>query len=277
MVTRTLSQELDVLEASRARTRMGSGPPRSARGEPRQGHRDASLRTLVEAGYVAQDERRVAIDSPAGCCGWPIGPRPPRPSGVEDHLTALRDEPADIHLGVMEGLGVVTSTSWKPTTASTRLGHRPTMPPHSTSLEGHARRSAGRGARHLPSDGLPAADRQDDRDLASFREAICVTQSAATRPTTARKAVRRVRRGGDRRVDSRPVGAQHLGPSFRIHVALVLRERARAVAERDRPGLGADGRADRRPRQRHPRGDLMLRQKVGSGAGVFAPICTPLR
>ncbi len=288
-VTRTLSRGLDVLEALARANEDGLGP--SAIGQ-RVSLDKATvtrlLRTLVEAGYVTQDEatRRYRLTGRILWLAHRATVRLDLRSVARPHLAALRDELGEtVHLGVMEGLGVVYVDKLEAANSIqlvSAIGQ--TMPLHSTSL-GKAMLAA------LPDEEREATyarmdlSRRTDRtilDLTAFREEIRRTQlcgySTDDRENEPFGACVGAAIVG---ADGRPVGAISIsGPSFRIHDRLAVLRRTRARRGRsDRPGAGGRRRpVARRSPSRQPRGILMLPRDVDAKlAGVFAPICTPFR
>jgi DNA-binding IclR family transcriptional regulator len=250
MVTRTLSRGLDVLEALAGANEDGLGPSAIGQGV---GLDKATvtrlLRTLVEAGYVAQDEttRRYRLTGRVLWLAHRATVRLDLRSVARPHLTALRDELGEtVHLGVMAGLGVVYVDKLEADNSIqlvSAVGQ--TMPLHSTSL-GKALLAAlpdeEREGIYLRMDFLPRTDRTI-RDLASFREEIRVTQlrgySTDDRENEPYGACVGAAIVG---ADGRPVGAISIsGPHFRIHDRLpFFGERARAVAGAIARELGAD-------------------------------------
>jgi DNA-binding IclR family transcriptional regulator len=139
IVTRTLSRGLDVLEALARASEQGLGP--SAIGQ-QVGLDKATvtrlLRTLVEAGYVTQDEatRRYRLTGKILWLAHRATVRLDLRTVARPHLTALRDELGEtVHLGVMEDLGVVYVDKLEADNSIqlvSAVGQ--TMPLHSTSL-----------------------------------------------------------------------------------------------------------------------------------------------
>ena len=267
-MTRTLSRGLDVLEALARGNEHGLGP--SAIGQ-RVGLDKATvtrlLRTLVEAGYVTQDEttRRYRLTGKILWLAHRVTVRLDLRSVARPHLTALRDELGEtVHLGVMEDLRVVYVDKLEADNSIqlvSAVGQ--TMPLHSTSL-GKAMLAAlpdeEREGKYARMDFLPRTDRTI-LDLDTFREEIHA--NAAPRLLHRRpreRAVRGVRRGGDRRSRRtarwRDQHRRSVLPDPRS--PRVLRRTGARRGRSDRPGAGGRrGRADRRARPRHSRGDLM--------------------
>ncbi len=250
MVTRTLHRGLDVLETLARANEHELGP--SAIGQ-RVGLDKATvmrlLRTLVEAGYVARDEttRRYRLTGKIVWLAHRATVRLDLRSVARPHLAALRDELGEtVHLGVMDGLGVVYVDKLEADNSIqlvSAIGQ--TMPLHSTSL-GKALLAAlpdeEREGIYRRMDFEPRTDRTI-RDLASFREAIRVTQvrgySTDDRENEPHGACVGAAIVG---ADGRPVGALSIsGPHFRIHDRLpFFGERVRAEAEAIARELGSD-------------------------------------
>jgi DNA-binding IclR family transcriptional regulator len=249
-VTRTLSRGLHVLEALARANEDGLGP--SAIGQ-RVGLDKATvtrlLRTLVEAGYATQDEttRRYRLTGRVLWLAHRATVRLDLRTVARPHLTALRDELGEtVHLGVMDDLRVVYVDKLEADNSIqlvSAIGQ--TMPLHSTSL-GKAMLAAlpdeEREGIYIRMDFQPRTDRTI-RDLASFREAIRVTQlrgySTDDRENEPYGACVGAAIVG---ADGRPVGAISIsGPYFRIHDRLeYFGERVRAVAGAIAHELGAD-------------------------------------
>jgi DNA-binding IclR family transcriptional regulator len=250
MVTRTLSRGLDVLEALACADKDGLGP--SALGH--QVDLDKAtvtrlLRTLVEAGYVTQDKttRRYRLTGKVLWLAHRATVRLDLRSVARPHLTALRDELGEtVHLGVMNGLGVVYIDKLEADNSIqlvSAIGQ--TMPLHSTSL-GKAMLAAlpdgEREGLYARMDFQPRTE-WTIRDLASFREAIHVTElrgySTDDRENEPNGACVGAAIVG---ADGRPVGALSVsGPYFRIRDRLPsFGERVRAVAAAIARELGAD-------------------------------------
>ena len=182
-MTRTLRRGLDVLEALARGDGYGLGP--SAVGQ-RVGLDKATvmrlLRTLVEAGYVTQDEttRRYRLSGKILWLAHRVTAGLDLRSVARPHLTALRDELGEtVHLGVIEGLRVVYVDKLEAENSIqlvSAVGQ--TMPLHSTSL-GKAMLAAlpdeERERIYARMDFLPRTDRTIC-DLATFREEIRRTQ-----------------------------------------------------------------------------------------------------
>ncbi len=250
-VTRTLSRGLDVLEALARADEDGLGP--SALGQRVDLDKATVtrlLRTLVEAGYVTQDEttRRYRL---TGRILWLAHRAPIRldlRSVARPHLIALRDELGEtVHLGVMEDLRVVYVDKLEADNSIqlvSAIGQ--TMPLHSTSL-GKAMLAAlpdeEREGKYARMD-LTRRTERTILDLAAFREEIRRTQRRGyatddreNEPFGACVGAAIVG------ADGRPLGALSIsGPYFRIHDRLrFFGERARAVAGAIARELGADG------------------------------------
>ena len=251
-MTRTLSRGLDVLEALARGDGYGLGP--SAIGQ-RAGLDKATvtrlLRTLVEAGYVTQDEttRRYRLGGKVLWLAHRVTAGLDLRSVARPHLTALRDELGEtVHLGVIEDVHVVYVDKLEAENSIqlvSAVGQ--TMPLHSTSL-GKAMLAAlaGRGARaDLRADGLPAADRPDDLRPGHLPGGDPLTQrrgySTDDRENEPFGACVGAAIVG---ADGRPVGAISIaGPHFRIHDRLeYFGDRVRAVAAAIARELGADAR-----------------------------------
>jgi DNA-binding IclR family transcriptional regulator len=249
-VTRTLSRGIDVLEALARANEHGLGP--SAIGQ-QVGLDKATvtrlLRTLVEAGYVTQDEttRRYRLTGRILWLAHRATVRLDLRTVARPHLTALRDELGEtVHLGIMEDLRVVYVDKLEADNSIqlvSAVGQ--TMPLHSTSL-GKAMLAAlpdeEREGKLARMDFQPRTDRTI-LDLATFREEIGQTQlrgySIDDRENEPFGACVGAAIAG---ADGRPVGAVSIsGPHFRIHDRLqYFGERARAVAGAIARELGAD-------------------------------------
>ena len=193
-VTRTLRRGLDVLEALARADEDGLGP--SAIGQ--QVDLDKAtvtrlLRTLVEAGYVTQDEatRRYRLTGKILWLAHGVD-GPPRPSERRASAPhgaarrARRDRPPWRHGGPPDRLRRQGGSRQQ---HPARVAHRPDhAAPLHRAWKGHARRVAGGGTRaDVCANGLLAADRQDDPRLRDVpRRRSSVRSSAATPPTTAR-------------------------------------------------------------------------------------------
>ncbi|HEY5484966.1 MAG TPA: IclR family transcriptional regulator [Propionibacteriaceae bacterium] len=249
-MTRTLSRGLDVMEALARGDGYGLGP--SAIGQ--QAGLDKAtvtrlLRTLVEAGYVIQDEttRRYRLGGKILWLANRVTAGLDLRSVARPHLTALRDELGEtVHLGVIEDLRVVYVDKLEAENSIqlvSAVGQ--TMPLHSTSL-GKAMLAAlpdeERERIYVRMDFLPRTDRTIC-DLATFREEIRRTQrrgySTDDRENEPFGACVGAAIVG---ADGRPAGAISIaGPHFRIHDRLeYFGERARAVAGEIARELGAD-------------------------------------
>ena len=250
MVTRTLSRGLDVLEALARADEDGLGP--SALGQRVDLDKATVtrlLRTLIENGYVTQDEttRRYRLTGKILWLAHRATVRLDLRSVARPHLTALRDELGEtVHLGVMEDLRVVYVDKLEADNSIqlvSAVGQ--TMPLHSTSL-GKAMLAAlpdeEREGKYARMDFQPRTDRTI-LDLATFREEIRQTQlrgySTDDRENEPFGACVGAAIVG---ADGRPVGAVSIsGPHFRIHDRLqYFGERARAVAGAIARELGAD-------------------------------------
>jgi DNA-binding IclR family transcriptional regulator len=249
-VTRTLSRGLDVLEALAQANEHGLGP--SAIGQ-RVGLDKATvtrlLRTLVEAGYVTQDEttRRYRLTGKILWLAHGVTVRLDLRSVARPHLTALRDELGEtVHLGVMEDLRIVYVDKLEADNSIqlvSAIGQ--TMPLHSTAL-GKAMLAAlpdeEREGKYVRMDFLRRTDRTIP-DLATFREEILRTQlrgySTDDRENEPFGACVGAAIVG---ADGRPVGAISIsGPYFRIHDRFqYFGERVRAAAGAIARELGAD-------------------------------------
>ena len=249
-VTRTLTRGLDVLEALARADEDGLGP--SALGQ--QVNLDKAtvlrlLRTLVEAGYVTQDEttRRYRLTGRILWLAHRATVRLDLRSVARPHLIALRDELGEtVHLGVMDGLRVIYVDKLEAANSIqlvSAIGQ--TMPLHSTSL-GKAILAAlpdeEREGTYARMDLSPRTDRTI-RDLPTLREEIQRTQLCGystddreNEPFGACVGAAIVR------ADGRPVGAISVsGPHFRIRDRLpYFGERARAAASAIARELGAD-------------------------------------
>jgi DNA-binding IclR family transcriptional regulator len=251
-VTRTLSRGLDVLEALARGDGYGLGP--SAIGQ-RAGLDKATvtrlLRTLVEAGYVTQDEatRRYRLGGRILWLAHRVTAGLDLRSVARPHLMALRDELGEtVHLGVMDDVHVVYVDKLEAENSIqlvSAVGQ--TMPLHSTSL-GKAMLAAipdeERERIYARIDFSPRTERTIC-DLAAFREEIRLTQRRGystddreNEPFGACVGAAIVGAAG------RPVGAISIaGPHYRIHDRLEhFGDRVRAVAAAIARELGADAR-----------------------------------
>jgi DNA-binding IclR family transcriptional regulator len=182
-VTRTLARGLDVLEALANADEGGLGP--SAVGQ-QVGLDKATvtrlLRTLIELGYVTQDEatRRYHLTGRILWLAHRATIHLDLRTVVRPHLLALRDELGEtVHLGVMEDLRVVYVDKIEADHSLqlvSAIGQ--TMPLHSTSL-GKAMLAAlpdeEREGKYARMDLSPRTDRTIV-DLAAFRDEIRRTQ-----------------------------------------------------------------------------------------------------
>jgi DNA-binding IclR family transcriptional regulator len=257
MVTRTLSRGLDVLEALARADEDGLGP--SALGQ--QVDLDKAtvtrlLRTLVEAGYVAQDEttRRYRLTGKVLWLAHRATVRLDLRSVARPYLTALRDELGEtVHLGVMDDLRIVYVDKLEADNSIqlvSAIGQ--TMPLHSTSL-GKAMLAAlpdeEREGKYARMDLAPRTERTI-LDLAAFRDEIRRTQlrgystdDRENEPFGACVGAAIIR------PDGRPVAAISVsGPYFRIRDRLpFFGERVRAVATAIARELGSDGNVSSGP------------------------------
>ncbi len=249
-MTRTLSRGLGVLEALARADEDGLGP--SALGQRVDLDKatvSRLLRTLVEAGYVAQDEttRRYRLTGRILWLAHRASVRLDLRSVAHPHLTALRDELGEtVHLGVMDDLRIVYVDKLEADNSIqlvSAIGQ--TMPLHSTSL-GKAMLAAlpdeERERTYARMDLSPRTDRTI-RDLPTLREEIrrtrlrgYSTDDRENEPFGACVGAAIVR------ADGRPVGAISVaGPYFRIRGRLpCFGERVRAVAVAIARELGAD-------------------------------------
>jgi len=249
-VTRSLARGLGVLEVLAWTTEDGLGASAISQ---RVGLDKATvtrlLRTLVETGYVAQDEatRRYRLTGRILWLAHGVTARLDLRSVARPHLAALRDELGEtVHLGVMEDLRVVYVDKLNADNSIqlvSAIGQ--TMPLHSTAL-GKAMLAAlpdeERESIYRRMDFLPRTDRTIC-DLATFRTAIRATQllgySTDDRENEPFGACVGAAIVG---ADGRPVGAISIsGPHFRIHDRVEhFGVRARAVAGAIARELGAD-------------------------------------
>jgi DNA-binding IclR family transcriptional regulator len=252
MVTRTLSRGLDILEVLVRGGDDGLGP--SAIGQ--QVDLDKAtvtrlVRTLVETGYVTQDERtrRYRLTGKILWLAHSVTTRLDLRSVAHPYLKALRDELGEtVHLAVIDDLRVVYVDKLEGDHSIqlvSAIGQ--TMPLHSTSL-GKAFLATlpeeEREGKYARMDFLPRTDRTI-RDLVTFREEIRRTQRRGystddreNEPFGACVGAAIVR------ADGRPVGAISVsGPSFRIRDRFpYCGGRVRAVARAIARELGADPR-----------------------------------
>lgn len=225
MTTRTLSRGLDVLEALAAADELGRGPSAIAE---MVGLDKATvtrlLRTLVETGYVAQDEtsRRYRLTGKILRLAHGVTAQFDLQRVARPHLKRLREEVGEtVHLGVREGLEVfyvdklVSDNSIQLVSA---VGQ--TMPLHTTSLGKAilaALPEADREALYAQMDFAPRTARTI-RSVEQFREEIDRTQARGyaidDRENEDFGACVAVAIVGP---DSRPVGALSVsGPDFRV-------------------------------------------------------------
>jgi len=249
-VTRTLKRGIDVLEALARANEHGLGP--SAIGQ--QVILDKAtvtrlLRTLVEAGYVTQDDttRRYRLTGRILWLAYRATVRLDLRTVARPHLTALRDELGEtVHLAIMEDLRVVYVDKLEADNSIqlvSAIGQM--MPLHSTSL-GKALLAALPDEEREGKYARMDLSRRTDRtilDLAALREEIRRTQlrgySTDDRENEPFGACVGASIVG---ADGRPVGAISIsGPYFRIHDRFpYFGERVRAVAAAIARQLGAD-------------------------------------
>lgn len=249
-MTRALSRGLDVLEALVDADDKGLGP--SAIGQRVDLDKATVarlLRTLGEAGYVAQDQRTRSYRL-TGKILWlahSFAARLDLRSVVRPYLKALRDELGEtVHLAVAHDLGVVYVDKLEgegSVQLVSAIGQ--TMPLHSTSL-GKALLAAlteeEREGKYARMDFLPRTDRTI-RNLSAFREEIRRTQqrgySIDDRENEPFGACVGAPIVG---ADGRPVGAISVaGPSFRMRDRFAqIGERVRATARAISRELGAE-------------------------------------
>jgi DNA-binding IclR family transcriptional regulator len=225
VTTRTLSRGLDVLEALASTDEFGLGPSAVAE---RVGLDKATvarlLRTLVETGYVAQDEtsRRYRLTGKILRLAHGVRTQVDLQRITRPYLKRLREDLGEtVHLGVMDGLAVsyvdklVADNSIQ---LVSEVGQ--TMPLHSTSLGKAilaALPEAEREALYAKMDFVARTGRTI-RSLPEFREEIALTQSRGyaidDRENEDFGACVAVAILGD---DGRPVGAISVsGPDYRI-------------------------------------------------------------
>lgn len=225
MTTRTLSRGLDVLEALAATDEFGLGPSAIAE---RVGLDKATvtrlLRTLVETGYVAQDDRtrRYRLTGKILRLAHGVRTQVDLKRVTRPYLRRLREDLGEtVHLGVMEGLAVfyvdklVSANSIQ---LVSEVGQ--TMPLHTTSLGKAilaALPEAEREAIYTKIDFAPRTARTI-RTVAQFREEIALTQARGfaidDRENEDFGACVAAAIPGP---DGRPVGAISVsGPDFRI-------------------------------------------------------------
>ena len=220
------------------------------------------LRTLVEAGYVTQDEitRRYRLSGRVLWLAHRVTVGLDLRSVARPHLTALRDELGEtVHLGVMEDLRVVYVDKLDAENSIqlvSAVGQ--TMPLHSTSLGKAMLAALPDGEReriYARMDFLPRTDRTIC-DLPAFREEIRRTRgrgySTDDRENEPFGACVGAAIVG---ADGRPAGAISIaGPHFRIHdrleyfggrvhavAAAIARELGAEASEAPGGGVGAIG------------------------------------
>lgn len=250
MTTRTLSRGLDVLEALASADELGVGPSAVAEMvDLDKATVTRLLRTLVEAGYVAQDEvsRRYRLTGKIRRLAQGVGAQLDLQRVARPHLSRLRHEIGEtVHLGVREGLSVfyveklVSANSIQ---LVSEVGQ--TMPLHTTSL-GKAILSAlpeaDRGVLYAQMDFAPRTARTI-RSVEEFRAEISRTEARGyaidDRENEDFGACVAAPIIGP---DGRPVGAVSVsGPDFRIRdhfdrLGRAARDTAVAIARE----LGAD-------------------------------------
>ena len=250
MVTRTLSRGLDILEVLVHGGDDGLGPSAiSQQTDLDKATVTRLLRTLVEAGYVTQDERtrRYRLTGKILWLAHSVTTRLDLRNVARPYLRALRDELGEtVHLAVLDDLRVVYVDKLEGDHSLqlvSAVGQ--TMPLHSTSL-GKAILAAlpeeEREGKYARMDFLPRTERTI-RDLATFREEIRRTQRRGystddreNEPLGACVGAAIINAEG------RPVGAISVsGPSFRLHDRFQhCGERVRAAARAVARELGAD-------------------------------------
>lgn len=249
MTTRTLTRGLDVLEALAAADAQGIGPSSIAE---RVGLDKATvtrlLRTLVETGYVAQDEssRRYRLTGKILRLAHGVRNGTDLQLVSRPYLRQLRDDVQEtVHLGVMEGLAVFYVDKLLADNSIqlvSQVGQ--TMPLHTTSLGKAilaALPEAEREAIYLLMDFAPRTPRTI-RSIGRFRQEIALTQARGyavdDRENEEFGACVAVAIVG---ADGRPVGAISVsGPDFRIRDRFEeLGHRAREAALEVAHELGA--------------------------------------
>jgi DNA-binding IclR family transcriptional regulator len=110
VVIRTLSRGLEVLETLAHASETGLGPSAIGQRVSLDKATVTRIRTLMEAGYVTQDEatRRYRVTGKVLWLAHRASVCLDLRTIARPHLVALRDELGEtVHLGVMDGLGVV--------------------------------------------------------------------------------------------------------------------------------------------------------------------------
>lgn len=206
------------------------------------------LRTLIEAGYVIQDEgsRRYRLTGKLLWLAHGVAARLDLRAIVHPHLTALRDELGEtVHLGLLEDLRVVYVDKVEAANSIqlvSRVGQ--TMPLHSTALGKAMLAVLPEAERELTFARMDFGPRTDRtiRDVATFREEILLTQlrgyatdDRENEPDGSCVGAAIVR------PDGRPAGAISIsGPFFRVRDRFSeFGGRARAVAAAIEAELGA--------------------------------------
>lgn len=225
MTTRTLSRGLDVLEALAAADELGLGPSAIAeKVSLDKATVTRLLRTLVETGYVAQDEvsRRYRLTGKILRLSHGVTAQLDLQRVARPHLKRLREDVGEtVHLGVREGLEVfyvdklVSDNSIQ---LVSEVGQ--TMPLHTTSLGKAilaALPEADREALYGQMDFAPRTARTI-RSVERFREEIARTQARGyaidDRENEDFGSCVAVAIVG---ADGRPVGAISIsGPDFRV-------------------------------------------------------------
>jgi DNA-binding IclR family transcriptional regulator len=225
MTTRTLSRGLDVLEALAATDEHGLGPSAIAeKVELDKATVTRLLRTLVETGYVAQDEtsRRYRLTGKILRLAHGVRTHVDLQRITRPYLKRLGEDVGEtVHLGVMDGLAVyyvdklVSDNSIQ---LVSEVGQ--TMPLHTTALGKAilaALPEAEREALYARMDFAPRTARTI-RSLPQFREEIALTQARGyaidDRENEDFGACVAVAILG---ADGRPVGAISVsGPDFRV-------------------------------------------------------------
>jgi DNA-binding IclR family transcriptional regulator len=257
VTTRTLIRGLSILETLAAADELGLGPSAIAVAvDLDKATVTRLLRTLIEAGYVAQDplDRRYRLTGKILRLAHGVARSLDLQRVARPHLKALRDRLHEtVHLGVMEDLSVYYVDKLEADHSVqlvTAVGR--TMPLHSTAL-GKALLAA------LPEDEREARyrrmdfGRRTDRTICAvddFREEIRRTRARGyavddreNEPHGACVAAAIVGVGG------RPIGALSVsGPHFRVHEQLdEFGEQVRATAAQIAWELGSDAAAVEQP------------------------------